>query len=1630
MEPSFNIGVKSAESRKKRRSVVLEDNIDNRKFAATKVSSGHSWGSETSNTTESDSVNMEKKCLVEETNFDFGEGGIIVDRDLEQTPKSSKIQTKRVFCKPLGKIDFLGDNNNNNDILLDKPVVLPPSLKNLINVSIRKSFVLDISFNNVVGKSTQEKLVVIKKLFSKINGFGEVSTPSKFAGIVRVMFISKLSLVKATKLATDVKILVNTDLKKSSGHSDQTVVVKEISVGMSVETVCIVLFKFGIIKSVKIQLNQADLLASRWSILIGKNAIHVARANLDKQTWNFRDLHKTLLYTLSVRTNAHDIWDYIGFIAESLNTVMGTTPVLRGAYLHWSYLSSVVYAKCNKMGHTSLNCVSGADIVMSKSSGVVTGSEAVTEVVVFDPAVISKMEETLNNLLITVMSLSAKINNADINVPAKQEDIVHWHKESGNLVSIVTEMKLRSSCRPWIKNKFDDIRVFTFGLDVGFLDTRMAIIMNIFLVCHVYKIPEVSDRLFSIKLLFKNKLSVLILGLYAGAFLAVHFAQAGEVNFLIVKAVNESSFVVLGGDFNEDRSHKCASFKKCSDFGLVNSLSESSFGADVPMWTRFKDASAANTAMFSDNFIASKQFSDLDVMWNTIRKFGADVDDFVSLIKCWCSLDSAKASVIQDLMDSGVIFDCVYLALCIIRKSYCVLKYAESLRAKKANIRSVIDKRMESFKTNKGHTIRSVLECLFCKIVLNHLVVNDKLVLKLGLVKSKVDAIIEIPDVFSKWHCQYQPLEYVFDGAFSGVMCSIEIDEFFGVVSNLPNGKAAEAWILMISKLYEWESVLTNTHPIALIKTACKVFSKILSNRIFLACNTFNVLYSNNFPVLKGTTTQFPIFAIGSVIEDALKKNRKLWLKSLVRIKMFITDFGLMDGYNIHDRLNQEKILFLLLWCIFYDLLLCEVKHQESMCRYRINSHFISRSGCAKSWAGFFSFLVADAFVDNTIWVGSSQNAIQYILNINDISIINDKTVAIFINSRVSHPFLFISGLPISVTRKGESHQYVGIFLSTKSLFKPSLTKAHLNVHFFTNLVLKKAVLGKQFLYLVLVVLYPIVSYKTQFSFVSISVCNNKIASLISFVNSGGILGLLFSHKSHDLQVLYWHSLHLLSSPACIHVSASNNFLLGMSLFFKFLFSLWHYGIVFVNQLCDYHGDWWKKLDSYGLVSDWFKLSVAFLVSPLPSFPALDSVGLLNICGSSDFVSVCDHLFQVGSDSLSVYTDGSLKNLGTIGCWAGAAAFFENINLGLGVSVRSLVLSTLAELQTITLALKCILMSHSVCLFSDNQAALDACKSELNLMHPDFCNQCWVKHWHISNIICSKNLEITWCKVKSHFGILRNNCANSLTDTASFFGWFLSLHVGEHFLVADDDTVSGNSRHFEVGSSSGFLAGGLLSDVDWFSSSQVWHSDLHMAAGFTSRCTADTHTYFMKALHRQLLIAEIKMFDHVFSCTIDISAHHKILEFCVSSWKELSGHSLFLSSVLQLLSACASDFSVFLALFKGFVFNEWFSEAVSVFHDPKVARIKVAEFVHSLCLAFRDDIWLIHAKHRAFMEKHGLISIDGSAPVSVSGSALKFSAGLVKLLGISETFDVQFGFCKPCLFFSGIGTLVSVNIIA
>ncbi|KAG9305790.1 hypothetical protein G9A89_001079 [Geosiphon pyriformis] len=267
----FVDGFETILSRKKRRNGVLEDSSDN--------------------------IDMKEEYLMEKTSFNYGKSGALTYRNLNQTPKNLHVKIKKALDKPLGKINFL-DSSNNDNVLLNVPLELPPFLKNLVTIFVYKSFILDIGLDKIAEKTFQKKYMMVRKLFSGINNFEGAFTSLKFAKIIKVMFTSELSLAQIFKKAKDIKIIVNTNLKKSTGHSNQAVVIKKIPIRTLAETVHAVFSEFRFIKLIKIQLvklwqkavikfdnvDYADLVAAKWSILIRKDIVCITRANMNKKS--------------------------------------------------------------------------------------------------------------------------------------------------------------------------------------------------------------------------------------------------------------------------------------------------------------------------------------------------------------------------------------------------------------------------------------------------------------------------------------------------------------------------------------------------------------------------------------------------------------------------------------------------------------------------------------------------------------------------------------------------------------------------------------------------------------------------------------------------------------------------------------------------------------------------------------------------------------------------------------------------------------------------------------------------------------------------------------------------------------------------------------------------------------------------------------------------------------------------------------------------------------------------------------------------------------------------------------------------------------------------------------------------
>ncbi|KAG9288206.1 hypothetical protein G9A89_020512 [Geosiphon pyriformis] len=1156
----------------------------------------------------------------------------------------------------------------------------------------------------------------------------------------------------------------------------------------------------------------------------------------------------------------------------------------------------------------------------------------------------------------------ATCNIWGINVPAKQNNVVCWHKDSGNMVSIVMETKLKPSIRPWIMNKFEDVHIFTSGLDSGFFGAGVAIIINNSLARHVSKIEEVPGRIISVHLLFKGRVLVSIIGLYACASSGDQFEQTFNVNSFIAQVVNASSFVVLGSNFNECSSKKSASYGFCLNLGLVNffgghslagaftwsnskgvkkvinhilvskflilavashkigsvseffdtnhkavSVSVSLGGLLNDCWKfKLKGVNECSVGKFlkrSVDFYAAKHISNLDNMWNILKEVVVDSADDIFfrlwfsefedirfklsskfhglellmfkiasslnlgldletgyLVNTWSSIDNIKTSKVCVIIDMNSKIEDILHHILVVKKGYCKSKYHKSKVTRDDSIKKTISRYMENFCT----------------------------------VKSSIDTIIE------GWtrKCLYALLDYVGDNTFSGVMSNVNMKKLLQVIRNLPDGKAAG---------------------------------------------------------LSGTSIQSLIFAIGSIVEDALEKNRKLWLvlqnmyktynsvswshllNSLIKIKMcshfinffgnihnsrfnqVMTDFGLSDGYTVHDGLDQEEVFLPLLWHIFYDPLLCKVKKHEQLYGYQMCLRFYAKFGKSDQNNNRTLFFAAGVFVNDTIWIGNCLAVMQNILNIaseffsiNNISINSEKTVAISINQGVKEAELFISGSSISVAKR---------------------TKVHNDIKFFLNVVLRKTITKKQFLYLVFAVLHSIICYRLQFSFASKGVCekwdkllrkrlkfkanlprdfpsmalhHSKLYGLKPFeqVLSESLLANLINFSNADAPAPSLFSV-LASCKASLGDAFSNVFqagtgvpildVLGLDGYLSVKKSLIKYGLIFANQFLDHHVD------------------VVFHSAPTIFF--------------HDIGFTSEHLLAFGHESIEVYIDGSVKSLGSIGICGGAAAYFPRANTSVSIKVLGLLSSTLVELQAITLALKCVPVSSTVELFTDSQALLDICKFDIGMSVPDFRHK-------IEDRSVSGNTR--------HF-------VKNLFDAINFVKWDSRC---------DTSVV-------EVGDAG---------EIDIHKSFNVWHPDSRICSGYTSLSSIFMWSYLMKSLHRHLpVVIRKKLYnpryssiicircgivensDYLFLCSHNNNAKRIVLFFIRERWCEIAGDSTIESGMINSLHEAKLSFSLYMLLAKRFVLKNWTADAIWCLGLDSDGRT-IIDLVYSLAKCHRSDI--------------------------------------------------------------------------
>src|SRR6266508_4511035 len=345
-----------------------------------------------------------------------------------------------------------------------------------------------------------------------------------------------------------------------------------------------------------------------------------------------------------------------------------------------------------------------------------------------------------------------------------------------------------------------------------------------------------------------------------------------------------------------------------------------------------------------------------------------------------------------------------------------------------------------------------------------------------------------------------------------------------------------EAYLYPIPKPKEWHYDVNNTRPITLLDTIHKAVVKLMTNRLIKIFTQNKILRGYNFAALPHSSTFEPLRIIDNILYDVKQHDRKIWLlfqdmskaydrvnifmlqKAMARLKIpapfitFITNLftkrtnqiftyhGITDPYNVLVGIDQGEVICPLLWCIYYDPLLCYIQNQHKL-GYQL-SHSWSSSATGSDDHSLSVDIPDTTFIDDTTWITSSQSTMESILSIadsffvlNDI-LINDDKVILLTNDQLPesreahfnlpHRRMTIKACPVNATER-----VFGVWITLQRSDKFIIQQIRQEISHVCSTLKYKKVTDKQLLYVFNAVVIPRLEYRSQLVFLSEDICSS-----------------------------------------------------------------------------------------------------------------------------------------------------------------------------------------------------------------------------------------------------------------------------------------------------------------------------------------------------------------------------------------------------------------------------------------------------------------------------------------------------------------------------------------------------------
>jgi ribonuclease HI len=346
--------------------------------------------------------------------------------------------------------------------------------------------------------------------------------------------------------------------------------------------------------------------------------------------------------------------------------------------------------------------------------------------------------------------------------------------------------------------------------------------------------------------------------------------------------------------------------------------------------------------------------------------------------------------------------------------------------------------------------------------------------------------------------------------------------------------------IYPIPKKNSFDGDLNLTRPISLIEHIRKLYTKILTNRFNKVFSQHPILSPFNYVALPGNSTSIPIHILNNLIEDANCNHKNIWIMSQdmskaydsVNLELFhrslkrlalppliinilidllsnrqnqvITNLGLTSPYQVNNGIDQGETITPLFWRIYYDPLISHIYSNNT--GYTMQTSWITNLK-NKSYSKLKTHCSVVAYMDDTLWIASSQAELSHILttaesfySMANIQVNPSKSLLCTNNPPPNYTPIYYNNHPLPLHPSKQPFKFLGCWFTLNNKQSKQIQLIISESAQLIKIAKTKQITETQARYIINTVIIPTIEYRIQNIVLSQNTCNKILTQHISLV--------------------------------------------------------------------------------------------------------------------------------------------------------------------------------------------------------------------------------------------------------------------------------------------------------------------------------------------------------------------------------------------------------------------------------------------------------------------------------------------------------------------------------------------------